>query len=80
MSLINMISEIIIEEKKFKKKYELLIFLKELEEHMINLMNTDLSDSDSDCDSSETNESDITDEEYEIDKETEHGIDFFMLK
>ena len=78
MSLINMISEIIIEEKKFKKKYELLIFLKELEDHMINLMNIELSDSDGD--SSETNESDITDEEYEIDKETEHGIDFFMLK
>lgn len=78
MSLINMISEIIMEEKKFKKKYEVLIFLKEIEDHIINLMNIELSDSDGD--SSETNESDITDEEYEIDKETEHGIDFFMLK
>jgi len=73
-----MISEIIMEEKKFKKKYEVLIFLKEIEDHIINLMNIELSDSDGD--SSETNESDITDEEYEIDKETEHGIDFFMLK
>ena len=82
MSFINQISEIIMEEKRFDKKYKLILFIKELEDHLINLYgSTDNGEIyESSEEDSETNESDITDEDYEINKEVENGIEFFMLK
>ena len=82
MSFINQISEIIMEEKRFDKKYELILFIKELEDHLINLFGSTENGEiyESSEEDSETNESDITDEDYEINKEVENGIEFFMLK
>ena len=71
----------------FNKKYEMLIFLKLLEDHMINLYGStpngeiyESEDESNKSDSSETNESDITEEEYEIQETNESGIIFKMLK
>jgi len=82
MSFINQISEIIMEEKRFDKKYKLILFIKELEDHLINLYGSTENGEiyESSEEDSETNESDITDEDYEINKEVENGIEFFMLK
>ena len=82
MSFINKISEIIMEEKRFDKKYKLILFIKELEDHLINLYGSTENGEiyESSEEDSETNESDITDEDYEINKEVENGIEFFMLK
>lgn len=82
MSFINQISEIIMEEKRFDKKYKLILFIKELEDHLINLFGSTENGEiyESSEEDSETNESDITDEDYEINKEVENGIEFFMLK
>ena len=70
------------EEKRFDKKYELILFIKELEDHLINLFGSTENGEiyESSEEDSETNESDITDEDYEINKEVENGIEFFMLK
>ena len=84
---IDQLAETIMEEMNFNKKYEMMIFIKYLEDHMINLYGStpngeiyESEDESNKSDSSETNESDITEENYEIEENKENGIIFKMLK
>ena len=95
---IDYICEIIIEEKKFTKKYEMLIFIKMIEDHMISLYGStengetyesdyevnDIDNYQSEPSSSEneedTDQDDITDEEYEVEIEQNGNVEFFSLK